>query len=105
MSTIDNQLLRTLCVPRDLTLTPVQGRIITAVLARPGIDAETIVEAVWGDDASPRRAAEIIGMHVVAINHLLRPHGLVIRGCRTAYHVQTLGDLSTPAIRAGDSFH
>jgi hypothetical protein len=72
-------------IPPGLSLPPIKQRILNVVRRRPGIDAESLRGAVWGDD--PNGGPECrhgIYVHVHQLNQRLAPLGIVIRAPKGA---------------------
>jgi hypothetical protein len=63
-----------------LSLPPIKTRIFETVRRRPGVDTESLREAVWAND--PNGGPEnrkAIHVHVNQLNRLLRRRGVVVR--------------------------
>jgi hypothetical protein len=77
-------------VPEGLQLPPTKARILEAVRRRPDISAEELRGIVWADD--PNGGPEdrkVLHVHVSQLNHLLAPHGIVVRSQGGGYRIRS----------------
>ena len=70
-----------LAAPEIVTLPRTKRRILNLVQRFPGIAAERLRELVWQHDpAGGPESRKAIHVHVHQLNHLLKPHGVEVRG-------------------------
>jgi hypothetical protein len=74
--------------PEGLRLPPIKRRIYDAVQRHPDINAEELRCLVWADD--PNGGPEdrkVLHVHVSQLNHLLAPHGVMVRSQGGGYRI------------------
>ena len=77
--------------PTRLRLPPIKQRIYDAVQRRPDISAEQLRCLVWAND--PNGGPEdrkCLHVHVSQLNHLLAPHGIMVRSQGGGYRIRSV---------------
>jgi hypothetical protein len=77
--------------PTRLRLPPIKQRIYDAVQCRPDISAEQLRCLVWAND--PNGGPEdrkCLHVHVSQLNHLLAPHGIMVRSQGGGYRIRSV---------------
>jgi hypothetical protein len=75
----------------DTNARPVKQRIFETVQRRPGITAADLRDVVWADDPNGGpECRHTIFVHVSQLNHLLEPHGIVIRSQGGGYQIRAV---------------
>ena len=64
-------------------LPPIKQRIFDAVTRRSGISAEELRCIVWAD-------RKCLHVHVSQLNHLLAPHGIMVRSQGGGYRIRSV---------------
>jgi hypothetical protein len=77
-------------VPEGLQLPKTKARIFEAVRRRPDISAEELRTIVWADDpAGGPEDRKVLHVHVSQLNHLLAPHGIMVRSQGGGYRIRS----------------
>jgi hypothetical protein len=77
--------------PAGLRLPPIKQRIFEAVQRHPDISAERLRDLVWADDPSGGpEDRKVLHVHVNQLNHLLAPHGIMVRAQGGGYQIRRL---------------
>jgi len=76
--------------PKGLRPPPIKARIFDAVKHRPGITAQQLRDWVWADDMNggPLTDTKCLHVHVVQLNALLRPLGIMVRSQGGGYQIR-----------------
>ena len=78
-------------VPDGLRLPPIKQRILEAVRRRPDISAEELSITVWAEDPTGGpEDRKVLHVHVSQLNHLLAPHGIMVRSQGGGYRVRSV---------------